>query len=572
MRRLFFWSLFFFTSPLFASTWFIEDPYSNIDRVFSMRRDGAYLYVGGEATNPANSFYHECRIERRNFPASSLLPGFGSGGVITVSSTAEDMGFTDMVVNGSSLYVLVIGSTTWLQKRDKVTGALDPSFGTAGQVGLSSRPIHLATDGAALYLAGSVGSAADPAALLEKRSLSTGSLISAFGSGGQVLMDPTTNRDSLHYVGVTAGMVVVGGTFNDQTYAAATARGFMARMDANSGVLDAGFGAAGFLSTTGNVVSALDLEGADYIVSGSDEYSSKVFLERRAQSDGSLVASYGSAGVVEYDTSNAYDFIFDSVNDGLGGIYSVCSDTILTFDHRWHVMKTFASDGSLDPSFGTGGIYTLDPGTDYDESDCLLLDAPYLYVGGTDVASGSNNRWRVEVLAVGATPTQSPTLSASSTPSQTPSVSPTFSATLTPTQTPSASPTSSASPAPSQTPSVTPTYTVSATPSASPSFTPAPAYAPARVGKVFSYPNPFRPGAGRTITLRFDPSPNAKIELYDLAARKVGEISQDQIHSSSGVAFWDGKLYNNNYAAPGLYLVLLRGDNGILTTKLTVIR
>ena len=111
-----------------------------------------------------------------------------------------------------------------------------------------------------------------------------------------------------------------------------------------------------------------------------------------------------------------------------------------------------------------------------------------------------------------------------------------------------------------------PTATATAT------ITPTRVYALARLSKVFSYPNPYKPGAGLPCTFRFDPSPNAKIELYDIAARKVGELTPNQIDSGSGLALWDGALYNNNIAAPGLYLVLLRSDNGILTTKLTVVR
>jgi hypothetical protein len=105
-----------------------------------------------------------------------------------------------------------------------------------------------------------------------------------------------------------------------------------------------------------------------------------------------------------------------------------------------------------------------------------------------------------------------------------------------------------------------------------PTVTATPAYADVRNGKLFSYPNPYKPGGAVLCTFRFQPCSVAKLELYDIAARKVGDISAAQIQASNGVAFWDGRLYNNTFAAPGLYLAILRSDGGILTTKLTVIR
>jgi hypothetical protein len=194
--------------------------------------------------------------------------------------------------------------------------------------------------------------------------------------------------------------------------------------------------------------------------------------------------------------------------------------------------------------------------------------------------------------------TPSPQFSATNTPSvtPTPSISPTWSAspTLTPslsvTPSFSASPTSSVSPTWSctqtfsVTPSITQTWTVSPTPTPSPSFSASPtwtqtwtlqptsALAPPRTGKVFSFPNPFRPGNGALCSIRFEPCNNAILELYDISARKVGEIQESKINSAQGIAYWDGRLAHGGMAAPGLYFLLLRSDSGTLNCKLTVIR
>jgi hypothetical protein len=177
-------------------------------------------------------------------------------------------------------------------------------------------------------------------------------------------------------------------------------------------------------------------------------------------------------------------------------------------------------------------------------------------------------------LTVSPSATQSPVDSPSATASPSSSVTPTFSSTdpLSPSDTVTASP----SPSPSSSP--TPSSTVTAKPSASPSITPtvAPSVAfqaaAVRPGKVFSYPNPFKLGGGRLCRIRFAPDTNVKIELYDIAGRRVNQLLDNQIDGVDGIAYWDGSLYNGAAAAPGLYLLLLRGDNGILSTKLTVTR
>jgi hypothetical protein len=115
-------------------------------------------------------------------------------------------------------------------------------------------------------------------------------------------------------------------------------------------------------------------------------------------------------------------------------------------------------------------------------------------------------------------------------------------------------------------PTITETFTITLT------LTPAPTLAAAdvRTGEIFSYPNPFVPGAA-LLTFRFDAATQVDVAIYDWSGRKVFDLPAANIQAAQGVAFWDGRLADGQFAAPGLYFVVLKGSQGRATRKLTII-
>jgi hypothetical protein len=196
------------------------------------------------------------------------------------------------------------------------------------------------------------------------------------------------------------------------------------------------------------------------------------------------------------------------------------------------------------------------------------------YFDSVDSISNTYRGWYVDSLSisVAGAPTSTQTSTRTRTPTHTPTLTRTPSPSATPSATHTVTPTGTATPSITVSSTISPTFSISPTLTISATVTPTPAYAEVRTNKVFSYPNPYKPGPGRLCTLRFQPCNSASVEIFDLAARRVGEIPQSQIKSGSGVAYWDGGLYNGSIAAPGLYFILLRSENGVLTNKLTVIR
>jgi hypothetical protein len=68
-------------------------------------------------------------------------------------------------------------------------------------------------------------------------------------------------------------------------------------------------------------------------------------------------------------------------------------------DFRWRVEKRNFSDGSLNPSFGTGGVFLHDPSSNDDEANAIAVNPSFVFVGGIEkVPTNADSRWRVEKL------------------------------------------------------------------------------------------------------------------------------------------------------------------------------
>ena len=158
-----------------------SNPSANIDRIYAMSIDGAYIYIGGydSVISAANG---QWRIEKRDIVTGALETAFDTDGIVQIDPNTLIDWVTDMAVDDTHLYLGgFIGSTggTWrLEKRNKTTGALDTTFSTNGvalsEDGGDDRLNAIALTDTYIFGAGYGTAPGDNQWLIEKRATSTG--------------------------------------------------------------------------------------------------------------------------------------------------------------------------------------------------------------------------------------------------------------------------------------------------------------------------------------------------------------------------------------------------------------
>ena len=309
----------------------VENPSTDSDSPSAVAVDGTGLYVAGNDLSLGGTNF-EWRIEKR-----SLTTGAITWTQIENPSTGFDVAYA-LAVDGSGLYVAgvdqVLGNTQWrIEKRSLTTGALIATFGTAGvelenPSSSSDSPLGLAVDGSGLYVVGyDAALVSNEEWHIEKRSLTTGLLVAAFGSGGVAVDNPSSGNDDAY-------AVVVDGT--------------------------------------GVYVVGIDQ------VPGNPEWR----IEKLQLSDGSPVSAFGSSGVVQEDHGSGDDEPSAQVAIDGTGIYVPGYDQ-LPGNYEWRVEKFGLGDGSVAWS------QTENPSTSGDEAYGIAVDGTGVYVAGVDQTLGN---------------------------------------------------------------------------------------------------------------------------------------------------------------------------------------
>ena len=95
-------------------------------------------------------------------------------------------------------------------------------------------------------------------------------------------------------------------------------------------------------------------------------------------------------------------------------------------------------------------------------------------------------------------------------------------------------------------------------------------------GKIICYPNPFclseRQGctiAGISLEAR-----NVRVSIYNIAGELVREFEGDEMKNGvdSQFVIWDGQNQSHCPVASGIYIYLIRGDEGCVKGKIGVVR
>ena len=293
-------------------------------------------------------------------------------------------------------------------------GAIDPTFGKSGLVSTAfgsgediARSLVIRPDGK-IILAGYTdkgGGNYDFAVALYN---SNGSLDTTFGNRGKVttsIGDPTLAGDYAYKVGLQSdGKIIVSGSSHVGGDPYSYYDFAVVRYNSN-GALDTSFGTNGKVTTP--IGTAGDFGVCQYIqpddkilVGGWSESNSGVdFSLCRYNSDGSLDSAFGTAGKITTPVGTNWDNARDMTlqPDGkiiLAGSIALPAKIIngIQYTNSMYGVVRYNPDGSLDLSFGTNGIATVQVGfSDNCESVLLQPDGKILVGGWSSTTSDTNN-------------------------------------------------------------------------------------------------------------------------------------------------------------------------------------
>ena len=385
-----------------------ENPSSQPDDAFRVAVDGTGIYVVGyDSVLPGpDPRWH---IEKRSLGDGSIIwtqtENPSTAGSIFGQPTDAPRA---VAVDGTGVYVVgydyVPGNQEWrIEKRSLTTGSStwtqieNPSTG-------DDEAYAVTVDATGLYVVGWDVVPGNPEWRVEKRSLSTGALITTFGGSGVcggcpagvVQENPSSFYDVPYGVAVDGtGVYVVG---LDKSQGTSNQEWRIEKRNLGTGALTAAFGSSGILvenpSSGDDEAYAVVVDGTGVYVAGTDQFPGagdyEWRIEKRQLSDGLLASGFGSSGVVQENPKlGGDDEPFSVAIDGTG-IYLAGYDAIPSSGDEWRVEKRGLSDGLL--------IWTQteNPSAGYDEANGIAVDASGVHVAGSDSSIFNDVQWRIE--------------------------------------------------------------------------------------------------------------------------------------------------------------------------------
>jgi uncharacterized delta-60 repeat protein len=318
-------------------------------RAVLVQPNGRVVAAGGGG--PASSF---CVVRLRS-ANGTLDPTFGSGGKRVV-----DLGSDDESVYGAALQPdgkIVLAGDSRLQPavvRLKANGALDTTFDGDGKKLFSWGAIGRVTavvvaPNGKILLGGFSGP--EGGNIQVARMTAKGALDTTFGAGGIATVDFGATEFGEAIARQADGRILVAGQ-------SSAGGAVIARLRA-TGVLDTDFGGDGRVTLPGGgSLSAVLVQPDRNIVVAGNASGSAMMTVTRLKPDGSLDATFGSAGTTTV--------AFGSLANPLGGAARQPDGKIVvagyTQDGEDVAVARLNTDGSLDATFGIGGKATVDFG------------------------------------------------------------------------------------------------------------------------------------------------------------------------------------------------------------------
>lgn len=385
-----------------------SNPSSSFDEILGMARDSSSLYLVGYDSKAG---YLGWRIEKRNISDGTLVSAFGIAGVISGVTTTKSVAQA-VAADSTYLYVvgyeMISGVRKWrIEKRTLANGSLVTAFGdgfsgvsTSGSTTTNSVANSIAIDSANMYIAGyDTIPGGSRQWRVEKRSLSSGSLDTAFDADGIVLSNPSANDDVAYGIAVDANNVYVVGSdetaglgspaWRIETFSSATGTSVAVVSESASGY--------------GGRAYAIAVDASSMYVVGYDTQvattNTQWRIEKRNLADSQLVAAFGTSGVIQENPTASDDDAHAIALDATY-LYVAGYDSGASFGgEQWRLEKRLLTDGSLATSFGTGGIIKSNGSPDLNEPWAIVVDDSHIYCAGYDTPTLDDDQWRIEKQA-----------------------------------------------------------------------------------------------------------------------------------------------------------------------------
>lgn len=343
----------------------------------AMQPDGKIVLAGYAYTSGDGGDMAVVRLDA----TGALDPGFGAGGLVTLPAGAQSIANAMVlqpdgkivVAGGSFVAPGVIEYDFRIARLLPADGALDPLFGTGGIV-VTPAVGTIGASSVALQADGKIVTGGDGKRKLQARSsnrdfvvmrhLADGSVDTAFGSGGRAVISMGKRTDNARRVHVQPdGAIVAAG------YAVGPGRAglVLARLTAD-GALDGTFAKGG--RWKGRLVSRIEYANDAALLADGRILAAGLSVDPiplipeaavtllRLTPNGRLDTNFGTGGFASHDPdAGSYHHVSRIAVQGDGKIVAVGGITNGSGDFTSDVfLARFLGNGTLDASFGTGGI------------------------------------------------------------------------------------------------------------------------------------------------------------------------------------------------------------------------
>ncbi|MBK8979513.1 MAG: hypothetical protein IPM29_26735 [Planctomycetes bacterium] len=324
---------------------------------------------------------HRANFALARYNADGTLDGsFGDGGKVTTAFGPDSLVMA-AVLQGDERIVVAgrMGSSDpdFALARYHTDGSLDTTFGIGGKV-TTPAPQWESANALAIDVYGRIVAAGQVRTPLYwtndfvvVRYTPNGSLDTTFGSGGRVSTDFVSSDDGASAVTIQAdgGVIAVGSAGRRPFMVGSTGQNWdiaLARYSSN-GNLDATFGTGGKVITDVEGVTsdraddivAAQADGKIIAVGTRSDANGEDFALARFNHDGSLDPTFGDGGLVTTD--------FQQYNDEAFGVALQADNRIVVVGRRrapgvysGAILVRYEVDGSLDASFGSDGMVAVD--------------------------------------------------------------------------------------------------------------------------------------------------------------------------------------------------------------------
>jgi uncharacterized delta-60 repeat protein len=299
----------------------------------------------------------------RAYPDGTLDSGFGNGGLLDLPFVTPHgrWGGVAAQSDGRVLVSAMSDAGTWIMRRYLADGTLDSSFGVAGQVEIDPSPIFEDAPGVWVMADGKImltGRAGGDAGMA--RFNADGSPDLTFGTGGLVTVDYGNLGEYFEEPIVYDNGDILLGIISG--FGSADGAFGMARFH-DDGTPDTTFGGgAGFVAVPHGGASTTDvalLPDGKILMTGMApaDIPSRDFIVLRFLSDGTLDPTFGSGGIVIHDLAPGDADESQRLVPLPNGQFFVVGQVNVPGPLSEEIaVARYNADGSIDTTFGSGGL------------------------------------------------------------------------------------------------------------------------------------------------------------------------------------------------------------------------